>query len=75
MKKIEIQMLLYTLVKKLLSSENMLNPCTIILFCKVVQWFDGQDIGVKPKIPTFNPPYQHILYEVYIFKYILYTCV
>jgi hypothetical protein len=32
----------------------MLNPFGIILFYKVVEWFDGQDIGVEPKRPRFK---------------------
>jgi hypothetical protein len=39
----------------------MLNPFSIMLFCKVMGWFDGQDIGVQPRIMKFNPLYQHIL--------------
>jgi hypothetical protein len=57
MKKIEVQMLLYTLTKKIMKVQrNMLNAYGIILFYKVVGWFDGQDnIGVEPQIPKFNP--------------------
>jgi hypothetical protein len=54
---------------------NMLNPLGIILFYKMVWWFDGQDIGVEPKRPKFNPLYQHILCEIYIFIYISCACV
>jgi hypothetical protein len=65
MKKIEVQMLLYTLTKKIIElKENMLNPFGITLFYKVVWSFDGQNISVQPKKPQFNPPYQHILCEV-----------
>ncbi len=53
----------------------MLNPFGIILFYKVMGWFDGQDIGVEPRRPRFNSLYQHILCEVCIFVYIPRTCV
>jgi hypothetical protein len=71
MKKNEVQMLLYTLTKKIIEVQGqMLNAFGIILFCKVVGWFDGQNISVKPKQPMFNPFYQHILCGVYIYIYI-----
>jgi hypothetical protein len=55
MKKIEIKMLLYTLTKKFKEVQgNMLNASSIILFYKVLGWFDGQDIGVEPRRPRFN---------------------
>jgi hypothetical protein len=58
MKKIEVQMLLYTLTKKFMEVQgNMLNAFDIILFYKVVGWFDGQNISVEPKRPRFNPIY------------------
>jgi hypothetical protein len=42
MKKNEIEMLLYTLIKEFMEVQgNMLNPFGIILFYKVVRWFDG----------------------------------
>jgi len=48
MKKIEVQILLYTLTKKSMEiKENMLNPIDIMSLYKVVGWFDGQNIGVK----------------------------
>jgi hypothetical protein len=72
-KKIEIQMLLYTLTKKI--NGYMSNPFDIILFYKVVGWFDGQDIDVEPMSPRFNPLYQHILCGICIFVYIPCTCV
>jgi hypothetical protein len=73
---IQIQMLLYTLTKKFMEIQKyMLNPFGIILFYKMVGWFDGQDIGVQPKIPRFNSLYQHILCKICIFVYISYTCV
>jgi hypothetical protein len=76
MKKIEIQMLLYTLTKKFIEVQgNMLNSFGIILIYKVMWSFDGQDIVVEPKKPKFNPPYQHMLCGVCIFVYILSTCV
>jgi hypothetical protein len=55
MKKLEVQMLLYTLTKKFIEVQgNMLNSFGIILFYKVVWWFDGQHICVEPKRPRFN---------------------
>jgi hypothetical protein len=73
MKRIEVQMLLYTLTKKFIKiQKNMLNAFGIILFYKVVWWFDGQDIGVEPMKPRFNPLYQHILCGVCI--YIVHVC-
>jgi len=42
MKKIEVQMLLYTLTKNFMEVQrNMLNAFGIILYYKVVGWFDG----------------------------------
>jgi len=75
MKKIEVQMLLYTLTKKFMEvQKNILNAFDIILFYKMMGWFDGQDIVVEPKISRFNPFYQHILCGVCI-VYIFCTCV
>jgi hypothetical protein len=43
MKKTKVQMLLYTLTKKFMKIQrNMLNAFGIILFYKVIGWFDGQ---------------------------------
>jgi hypothetical protein len=53
----------------------MLNPFAIILFYKVVGWFDAQDIGVEPKRPRFNSLYNHILRGICIFVYTPCTCV
>jgi hypothetical protein len=51
-------MLLYTLIKTFMEVQGyMLNPFGIIFFYKVVGWFDGQAIGVKPKKPKFNSLY------------------
>jgi hypothetical protein len=76
MKKIEVQMLLYTLTKKFTKVQgNMLNAFGVILFYKVMGWFDGQDIGVKPRRPRFIPLYQHILCGLCIFIYTPCTCV
>jgi hypothetical protein len=70
MKNIEIQMLLYTLTKKFMVVQgNMLNIFDIILFYRVMRWFDGQDINMEPKRLRFNPMYQHILCGVCIFIY------
>jgi len=66
--KIEVQMLLYTLTKKFIKVQiYMLNPFGIILFYKVVGWFDSQNIGVEPKRPRFNSLYQNILCGICIF--------
>jgi hypothetical protein len=76
MKKNEIQMLWYTMTKKIMKAQRyMLNPFDIILFYKVMGWFDGQDIGVEPKRPRFNSLYQNILCGICIFVYIPCTCV
>jgi hypothetical protein len=69
-------MLLYTLTKKFMEVQGyLLNPFGIILFYKVVGWFDSQNIGVKPRRPGFNSSYQHILCGICICIYILYMCV
>jgi hypothetical protein len=71
MKKIEIQMLLYTLIKNFMKvQENILNTFDIILFYKMERWFDDQNIGVKLRKPRFNPHYQHILCGICIYLYI-----
>jgi hypothetical protein len=76
MKRIEVQMLLYTLTKKFIEVQgNMLNAFGIILIYKMMGWFDGQDISVKPRRPRFNPLYQHILCGVCIFINIPCICV
>ncbi len=55
---------------------NMLIPFSIILFYKVVGWFDGQNIGVEPRRPRFNPLYRiYIMWNMYIHIYTLYMCV
>jgi hypothetical protein len=74
--KIEVPMLLYTLTKRFMDVQrNILNAFGIILFYKVMWWFDGQDVGVDLRRPIFNPPYQHIPFGVCIFIYKPYTCV
>jgi hypothetical protein len=76
MKKIKVQMLLYTLIENVMEVQKyMLNPFGIILFYKVVGWFDGQDTSVEPRKPRFIPPYQHILCGICIFICIPCTCV
>jgi hypothetical protein len=76
MKKIQVQMLLYTLTKNVMEVQGyMLNKFDIIFFYKVMGWFDGQNIDVEPKKPRFNPLYQHILCGICIFLYIPCTCV
>ncbi len=70
MKKIEVQMLLYTLTKKIIEvQKNMLNEFGIILFYKVVWWFDGQDIGVKPMRSMFLIPITNIYDVKYVYSY------
>ncbi len=67
-------MLLYTLTNFFMEDQGyMLNPFAIILFYKVMGWFDAQDIGVEPRRPTFNYLYNHILCGICI--YTLYMCV
>jgi hypothetical protein len=57
MKKLEVQMLLYTLTKQFIEvQKNILNAFDIILYYKMVWWFDGQDIVVEPMRPRLNPP-------------------
>jgi len=76
MKKIEVQMLLYTLTKQIMEVQgNMLNPFGIILLYKVVGWFDGQNIGVFPNKPKFNPftSIYHVEY-VYSSMYLVHVC-
>jgi hypothetical protein len=54
-------MLLYTLTKKFI--ENSKIHVKSIWYHIVLQsrWFDGQNIGVEPRKPTFNSLYQHML--------------
>jgi len=67
MKKIKIQMLLYTLTKKIIEVQrNILNAFDIILFYKVAWWFDGQHIVVEQMRPQFNPPLPTYVYNIYI---------
>jgi hypothetical protein len=69
-------MFLYTLTKKFMEVQgDMLNAFNIILFYKVMGWFNSQNIGVKPRKPRFNPLYQHILCGVCIFINIYCICV
>jgi len=64
-------MLLYTLTKNFIEVQRyMLNPFAIILFYKVMGWFDGQNIRVERRRPKFNILYEHILCGVCIFVYI-----
>ncbi len=51
----------------------MLNPFGIILFYKMMGWFDGQNIDVKPSRPKFNSLYQHILCGVCIYTLYMYV--
>jgi len=78
MKKIEVQMLLYTLAKKkIIEIEgNILNAFGIILFYRVVWWFDGQNINVDPRRPFDAIPLINIYYVeyVYLYIYIVHVC-
>jgi hypothetical protein len=77
MKKIEVQMLLYTLTKKFMEVQgSMLNSFGIALFYKAMGWFDGQDIGVEPRKPKFNPLLPtYTMWNMYIRIHTLYMCV
>jgi len=76
MTKIEVRMLLYILTKQFMEVQgNMLNTFGITLFYKMVGWFHGQNIGVEPRKPRFNPLYKHILCGVSIFINIHCICV
>jgi hypothetical protein len=58
MTKIEVRMLLYILTKQFMEVQgNMLNTFDITLFYEMMGWFDGQNIGVEPRRPRFNPFY------------------
>jgi hypothetical protein len=71
MKKIEIQMLLYTLTKKFIEVQiNILNAFDIILFYKVVWWFDGQHIVCETNETTVQSALTNICLE---YIYIHYT--
>jgi hypothetical protein len=72
MKNIEVQMLIYTLTKKIIEVQgNMLNPFGTILSYKMVMWwFDGQDIGVEPRRPWDSIPFTNIYYVEYVYLYI-----
>ncbi len=70
MKTFEVQLLLYTLIKKLMEIFlNMLNVIGIIKFYKVMGWFDGQDIRVEPKRQG-SIPFTNIYYVQYVYSYI-----
>jgi hypothetical protein len=77
MKKIKIKMLLYALIENVMEVQKyMLNPFGIILFYKVVGWFDGQDISVEPRKPRFSPSLlTYTMWNMYIHIYFLYICV
>jgi hypothetical protein len=70
-------MLLYTLIENVMEVQKyILNPFDIILFYKVVGWFDAQDIGVEPKRPKFSPPLPtYTMWNMYIRICTLYMCV
>jgi hypothetical protein len=53
----------------------VLNPFGIILFYKVVGWFDGQDIGVEPKTKVQFPLPTYTMWSLYICIYVLYMCI
>jgi hypothetical protein len=75
MKNLEIEMLSYILTKDFMEVQgHMLNVFHIILFYKMVGWFDGQNICVEPRKQKFNPLYHHILCGVCMFVYVFCTC-
>jgi hypothetical protein len=76
MKKIEIEILSYTLTKNFIEIQgNMLNAFGIILFYKMVWWFDGQHwCGVKKTKVQF-PLLTYIIRNTFIRMYTLYMCV
>jgi hypothetical protein len=57
MKKIEVQTYKHIDKKIHGSSKKDVKCIWYILFYKVVGWFDGKDIGVKPRRPSFNALY------------------
>jgi hypothetical protein len=73
MKKIEVQMLLYTFTKNFMEVQwYILNPFIIVLFYKVMWWFDGQNIGVEPMKPN-SIPFTNIYYVKYVYLYIYFV--
>jgi hypothetical protein len=40
----------------------------VYIVYKMVGWFDGQDIGVEPRKPRFNP-FSNIYYVEYVYLY------
>jgi hypothetical protein len=70
-------MLLYTLTKNFIKvKKNVLNAFGIILFYKMMWWFDGQDIGVELKNTKVQSPLlAYIMWNMYIGMYTLYICV
>jgi hypothetical protein len=73
MKKIEVQMLLYTLTKNFMEDQKyMLNPFGVILFYKVVGWFDGRNI-VWNQVDQGSIPFTNIYYVEYVYLYIYFV--
>jgi hypothetical protein len=70
-------MLLYTLTKTFIEVQrNMVNAFDIILFYRMVWWFDHRDIGVEPtkaKIQSLSTNIYYVEYNIHI--YIPCTCV
>jgi hypothetical protein len=53
----------------------MFNAFGIILFYKMVCWFDGQDIGVEQKRPMVNPlTNKYYVKYVYLYIYLVHMC-
>ncbi len=63
-------MLLYTLIKKFIEVQgNILNAFGIILFYKMVWWFDGQNIVWNQRDQS-SIPFTNIYYVEYVYLYI-----
>jgi len=54
--------------------KKMLNEFGIIMFYKVVWWFDNQDIGVKAKTKVWSFLLTYIMWSMYIRRSTLYMC-
>ncbi len=46
----------------------------IILFYKMVQWFDGQNIGVEPRNQSSIPFTKYYVEYVYLYIYLVHMC-
>jgi hypothetical protein len=71
-------MLLYTLTKKFIEVQGkMLNAFSIILFYKVMWWFDGKNIDQcgTNETKVQSPFLTYVMWNMYIYIYTLYICV